>query len=92
MGGSSAILVTPAGPIKAVSLDMGLEAAEDLDVQLLWPDGWRGELLARDAYLAGDDAHRAALFKAALESCWPSVASASKQAFINSQNASQAGI
>ena len=68
MGDSSAILVTPAGPIKAVSLDMGLEAAEDLDVQLLWPDGWRGELLARDAYLAGDDAHRAALLKAALES------------------------
>lgn len=68
MGNPSAILVTPAGPIKAASLDVGLDAAEHLDLHVLWPDGWREQLLAREAYLAGGDAHRAMLLKAALES------------------------
>jgi muramoyltetrapeptide carboxypeptidase len=62
----TALLVSPAGPIKEEVLDQGLQAAADLGITIEWPPGWRDNILNEDGFLAGNDVLRAASLLEAL--------------------------
>jgi len=65
-GVRSALLVSPAGPIKVEVLDRGLAAAADLGIAISWPPGWRDNILTATGFLAGNDALRSAALAEAL--------------------------
>jgi muramoyltetrapeptide carboxypeptidase len=62
-----ALPLTPAGPLKAESLQAGLDAMTELGVTLTWPEGWRARLEERHHYLAGTDESRARMLLDAID-------------------------
>ena len=63
----SALLISPAGPIKEEVLDRGLASALDLGVPIDWPTGWRENILQSDGFFAGSDLQRARWLREAID-------------------------
>ena len=63
----SALLISPAGPIKEEVLDRGLQSAHELGVPIDWPEGWRENVLHSDGFFAGTDLQRSRWLQEALD-------------------------
>lgn len=63
----SALLISPAGPIKEEVLDRGLASAAELDIPIGWPTGWRENVLRCEGLFAGSDAQRAGWLREAID-------------------------
>lgn len=63
----SALLFSPAGPIKEDVLDRGLASASELGIPIDWPTGWRENVLHSDGLFAGSDLQRARWLREAMD-------------------------